>query len=180
MTLLHKLANSGVHFGNSPSQRRSILLSNLIGLILFGLGTILFIAYYLWFGWSVITIAIPAVTVLCLVSLLLNHLNFSLISRLWLTLLLPVLIMSLSIYSKYIYSATQEELDYFTFRFIILGSCVFPAIFFSFHERKLLFIASAAGLVILMAHDPLHTFFGVPYQKHILKESSYAFTLFRS
>lgn len=120
--------------------------------------------------------AIPLVSILCLISLLLNHLNFSLISRLWLTILVPVLTMSLSIYSKNIYSATQEELDYFTFRFIILGSCVFPAIFFSFRESKLLFIASAASFLILMAHDPLHTFFGVPYQKHILKESNYAFT----
>jgi signal transduction histidine kinase len=176
MSFLHKLSNSGIHFATSPSHRRSILLSNLISLILFGLGTILFIAYYLWFGWSVITVAIPIVTILCLASLLLNHLNFSLISRLWLSLLVPVLIMSLSIYSKNLYAASQEELDYFTFRFIILGSCVFPAIFFSFRERKLLFMTSAAGLLILMSHDPLHTFFGVPYHNHVLKESSYAFT----
>jgi signal transduction histidine kinase len=176
MSFLHKFVNSGVHFATSPSQRRSILLSNLVSLILFGLGTILFIAYYLWYGWSIITMAIPVITILCLATLLLNHLNFSLISRLWVSLLVPVLTMSLSLYSKNLYYAFQEELDYFTFRFIILGSCVFPAIFFSFRERIILFITSAAGLAILMVHDPLHTFFGVPYQKHVLTESNYAFT----
>jgi signal transduction histidine kinase len=176
MSFLYTLANSGVHFAANPFERRSILLSNLVSLILFGLGTILFIAYYLWYGWSVITAAIPVITVLCLGSVLLNHMNFALISKVWLSLLIPVLTMSLSLYSKNLYYTSQEELDYFTFRFIILGSCVFPAIFFSVREKHLLFIASAAGLIILMAHDPLHMYFGVPYQKDVMKESNYAFT----
>jgi signal transduction histidine kinase len=182
MTLLHKLANSGIRFANSASQQRSILLSNLVSLILFGLGMVLFVAYYLWYGWSVITVAIPVIAVLCLSSMVLNQFNVSTISRIWLSILVPALTISLSLYSKNIYVETQEELDYFTFRFIMLASCVFPAIFFTFKEKKLLFFTSAASLLILMAYDPLHEFFNVPYQfnvahqKAVLKESSYAFT----
>jgi signal transduction histidine kinase len=176
MTLLQKLADSGIHFASSTSQRRSILLSNLVSLILFGLAMVLFVAYYWWYGWSVVTAAIPVAAVLCLSGIVLNHFNLSTIGRVWLALLVPVMTIAVSIYAKNLYYEYQEELDYFTFRFIMLATCVFPAIFFSFREKKLLFITSAAGLLILMAHDPLHEFFGVPYRKDVLKESNYAFT----
>lgn len=183
MTLLRKLANSGVHFANSASQRRSILLSNLVSLILFGLGMVLFLAYYWWFGWSLVTAAIPIAAVVCLSSIALNHFNISTISRIWLTLLVPVITMSISLYSKNVYYKTQEELDYFTFRFLMLASCVFPAIFFSFREKKFLFLTSAASLLILLAFDPLHEFFNVPYRslgvlygEDALNETNYAFT----
>lgn len=176
MTLLQKLSNAGVHFALDPSQRRSILLSNIVSVILFGLGSILSVAYYLWYGWSVVTVAIPIVSVLCLSTLLLNHFNLSTAGRIIPTFLVPVMVMSLSLYSKYLYYHRQEELDYFTFRFVILASCVFPAIFFSFRERALLVTTTCASFLVLMLHDPLHSYFGVPYTKDVLKESNYAFT----
>jgi signal transduction histidine kinase len=176
MTLLQKLSNSGVHFALDPSQRRSILLSNIISLVLFGLGSFLFVAYYLWYGWSVVTAAIPVISLLCLTSLVFNYFNLSTTGRIIPTLLVPVMTMSISIYAKNIYYDQQEELDYFTFRFIILASCVFPAIFFSFREKVLLVTTTCASFLILMLHDPLHSYFGVPYLKDVLKESNYAFT----
>lgn len=136
----------------------------------------LFILYFLWYGWSFVTLAIPVISFLCLSAILLNYYNLSIISRMWLCLFVPMIVMALSIYSKGLYYNQQEELDYFTFRFIILASCVFPAIFFSVHERSLLIVASLIGLLTLMSHDPLHAFFGVPYQKDIMKESNYSFT----
>ncbi len=84
--------------------------------------------------------------------------------------------MALSIYAKNLYYSSQEELDYFTFRFVILASCVFPAVFFSFRERALLIITSFLGFALLLAHDPLHSAFGVPYPQLTLKQSNYYFT----
>lgn len=176
MTLLQPLVKSGVHFAKTPVERRSILLSNVVSLILFGLGTVLSTTYYLWYGMSFVTIAIPVLTILCLSPLIFNYFNLSRFSRVLLTLFVPVMATALSIYAKRLYYAQQEELDYFTFRFIILACCVFPTVFFSFREKWLLITTSILGLTILMAHDPLHTFFGVPYQKDVLKESNYAFT----
>jgi signal transduction histidine kinase len=176
MKLLREVANSGVHFAKNPSHRRSILLSNLVSVILFGLGMFLFVAYYLWYGWSVVTFIIPTISVLCLGSIVLNRMDLSTVSRAWLTLLVPVACIALSIYAKQIYYDQQEELDYFTFRFVILGSCLFPAVFFSFREKSMLVATSLIGFLILIMHDPLHTYFGVPYQKDVLKESNYAFT----
>jgi signal transduction histidine kinase len=176
MKLLRELANSGVHFARNPSHRRSILLSNLVSLILFGLGMFLFVAYYLWYGCSVVTLIIPIIAFLCLCSIVLNRFDLSTVSRAWLTLLVPFSCIALSIYAKQLYYEQQEELDYFTFRFVILGSCLFPAVFFSFREKKMLIATSLLGFLILMLHDPLHSYFNVPYQKDVLKESNYAFT----
>lgn len=176
MTLLQLLVKSGVHFAKSPVERRSILLSNVVSLILFGLGTILSITYYMWYGMNFVTAAIPALTIFCLSPLIFNYFNLSRFSRILLTLFVPVMATALSIYAKKLYYSQQEELDYFTFRFIVLACCVFPAVFFSFREKWLLIITSLLGLSILMLHDPLHTMFGVPYQKDVLKESNYSFT----
>lgn len=176
MTFLRKLAFTGVHFAHRPFQRRSILLSNIVSLIIFCLGTILFFAYNAWYGWGIVTGAIVGASLLCLITIVLNYFNLSVISRIFLTLLIPVIAMSISIYAKIIYYDYQEELDYFTFRFIILATCVFPCIFFSFKERGLLLSTSFITFFILMGHDPLHDFFGVPYRQHILKETNYAFT----
>lgn len=176
MSILRKLSLSGVDFAKNPSHRRSILLSNIVSLILFGLGMILFAAYFFWYGWGVVAYAIPVVSILCLGSIILNKFNLSIVSRAWLTVLVPAAAIALSIYAKQLWYDYQEELDYFTFRFIILGSCVFPAIFFSFRERTLLVLTSVFGLAVLILHDPLHEYFGVPYQKDQLKESNYAFT----
>jgi signal transduction histidine kinase len=176
MTFLRKLAFTGVHFAHRPFQRRSILLSNIVSLIIFCLGTILFFAYYSWYGFGIVTSAIVAASILCLATIVLNYFNLSIVSRVFLTLLIPVIAMSISIYAKIIYYDYQEELDYFTFRFIILAASAFPAIFFSFRERFLLISTTLLTFLILMGHDPLHTYFDVPYRQHILKESNYAFT----
>ena len=176
MAFYHQAVNAGVNFGKSPSERRSILLSNIVSLILFGLGGILFILYYAWYGWSVVTAAIPIVAILCLLPPFLNSHNYSVISRVFLCLILPITVLAISLYAKNIYYAQQEELDYFTFRFFLFVSCAFPPIFFSFSEKKLLIATSLATLALLMLHDPLHSLFNVPYRPFLLKESNYYFT----
>jgi signal transduction histidine kinase len=176
MSFWNTLTSTGVHYADSPSERRSIFLSNTISLVLALVGLILFICYYLWYGWSVITVAIPIIAILNLSTLLFNHWNLSVISRIWICLFIPLTTLALSIYSKTVYYERQEELDYFTFRIVILSSCVYPPVFFSIKEKKLLIATSVAILVILMLHDPLNNYFGVPYRTINMKESNYAFT----
>jgi len=176
MRFLHKLIYTGVNFAKNSSERRSILLVNILSLCIFSLGAVLFVAYFLWYGWSEVTASIPVISILCLSVLFLNKINLSVAGRIALSALVPIATIAVSIYSKRIYYASQEELDYFTFRFIILASCVFPAIFFSLKQRKLMLICLAFGFLVLMLHDPLHSYFGVPYRRDMLKESNYYFT----
>jgi signal transduction histidine kinase len=176
MGLVTDLTHIGVQYAKSPSERRSIILCNAVSLILASLALVLFGLYLWWYDWSVITAAIPVIALASLSALVFNHLNLSLISRLWMCLFLPFTTMALSIYSKTIYYYRQEELDYFTFRIIILSCCVLPPIFFSIKEKALLIFSSAAILIVLMLHDPLHSYFEVPYIHGTLKESNYYFT----
>ncbi|HYF70287.1 MAG TPA: ATP-binding protein [Ohtaekwangia sp.] len=176
MGILSKLTNIGLHYAKSPSERRSILFSNGISITLAALAFLLFVIYLWWYGWSAITVLIPVIGIFCLSALLFNYLNLSLVSRLWMCLFLPIATMALSIYSKSIYYHRQEELDYFTFRIIILSCCVLPPIFFSVKEKVLLFGSSAIILTILLLHDPLHHYFGVPYTQNIVERSNYHFT----
>lgn len=174
--LINKLTHIGLQYAQSLSERRSILLSNAVSMILATLGFILSALYLTLYGWSVITAMIPVISLLSLTTLAFNHFNYSLLARLWISLFLPLATMTLSIYSKTIYYATQEELDYFTFRIIILSCCVLPPVFFSLQEKKYLIISCISILVILQLHDPLHAFFDVPYIQRTLSESNYAFT----
>jgi signal transduction histidine kinase len=170
------IVNSGTVFSKSSAEKRGIMLSNAIGLILFSTALILDTAYFIWYGWNFITLAIPIIGLSCLGVIPLNKKGYNDTSRIWISLAIPIIITSLSIYSKIIYYDQQEELDYFTFRIVILGSCIIPWVLFSLHEKKFLITCSMLGLLILMSHDPLHNFFNVPYQHHKLNVSSYYFT----
>ncbi len=176
MRYLNALTNLGVQYGRGTSERRSIYLSNVIGLILFVAVAILAILYYAWYGYSIITLIIPLVGFLALFALLLNYFGFCIISRIWLSLLIPVTTMAVSIYSKFLYYHLEGELDYFTFRVVILASCVFPPVFFSLKEKIPLAVTSLLILFVLIAHDPLHNLFDVPYRGATLNASSYTFT----
>ena len=176
MNFTHPFTNSGISFVESTSQKRSVYLSNIIGLILTVLSGILMTSYYFWYGWSMVTASIPILGLLSLMTIFLNRFGFTVSSRIWMSILLPTLVMAVSIYSKSINFEHQEELDYFTFRFIILGCCIFPLILFSLKEKSLLIFCSFICLSVLMAHDPLHHYFGVGYRGLNLTEGNYTFT----
>ncbi len=176
MSIWNSVAGIGVQYANSPSERRSIYFSNAISLVLSGAGLVLFVVYYFWYGWNVITMAIPIISLLILCTPLFNWSDLSFISRIWLCLFVTTSTMALSVYSKVVYYGQQQDLDYFTFRIIILSTCVFPPIFFSIKEKGYLISTSAVILLILMLHDPIHSFFGVPYRSANLKVSNYGFT----
>ena len=176
MNVVSSLINAGTAYALTPSIKRGVKLSNAIGLILFTLALITTIFYFIWYSWNIVTFAIPALGVLALLTVLLNSIGWINISRSWISIAPPLLVTSLSIYSKGVYYDQQQELDYFTFRIVVLGSCVIPWIIFSLKEKGPLFLCSGLGFAILLAHDPLHSFFGVPYQQDKLKVINYYFT----
>jgi len=176
MPFLPSLINSGTQYIAAPSAKRGLQLSNTIALILFGLSLIVSATYYIWYGWSLLTYLIPCIGATALTVLILNASGYIYISRVWLSVGPVLLITTLSLYSKSLHYAQQQELDYFTFRMVMLGTCVIPWVVFSLKEKNILIACSIAGLVILLAHDPLHSFFGVPYQQYKLKVYNYYFT----
>lgn len=176
MRFINKLIYTGHQFGTTPSDKRGIILSNVIGFIIFAVSLVLTVLYYIWFDLNFVTLSIPVLGTLCLATMGINAAGYTKISRLWISLFIPITVTILSIVSKMRYPATQQELDYFTYRFIILGACAFPWILFSFKERSSLVLSSLSGLIILMLYDPLHSSFGVPYSFNVPKLKVYQFT----
>ena len=115
-----KLIRMGVSRGSSPAEQRGILLSNEIGLILGSLSLIFFGFYYTYYGANVVTSFIPVVGLVALSGLWLNYHGLNLTSRVMMSIFVPTATMGISIYAKILYYDYQQELDYFTFRFIIL------------------------------------------------------------
>lgn len=176
MQFLQRLVNTGTKFTDSPAAQRGLQLSNTIALIFFLLSLVVAVMYYLWYGWYSLTYMIPLIGCSAFVVVWLNALGLIYVSRIWLSVGPGILITFLSIHSKTQYYELQSELDYFTFRMVILGACVIPWVVFSLRERAALIASSAAGLFVLMMHDPLHHLFGVPYQQEKLKVFNYYFT----
>lgn len=176
MHVLQTLVSTGTRFTKTPSAQRGLQLANAISVIFFLMSLVVAVMYYLWYGWYPLAYLIPLIGFSAFIIVILNKIGWINISRLWLSVGPGILITFLSIYSKRQYYDQQAELDYFTFRMVILGSCVIPWVIYSFHERTTLIAASAMGLFILMLHDPLHHLFGVPYQQDKLKVFNYYFT----
>jgi hypothetical protein len=130
-TLFQTIANAGIKDGNSASEQRGILLCNQINLILFGLGLLLSIFYWIYYPPNIIRYIIPAIGGLGILFIILNALHYNTISRIGTSLFVPFSTMALSLYSKNLYYEQQIDLDYFTFRFIILGASILPAVLFS-------------------------------------------------
>ena len=175
-SLLLTVIHSGIVYSKSSAEKRGIILSNAIGLVLLASCLILFIMYYIWYGWNFVTFAIPVIGLSCLTVIPLNYKGYNDTARIWISIVIPLVTTALSIYSKILYYDHQEELDYFTFRIVILGSCIFPWVLFSLSEKKFLITCSLIGFLLLMGYDPLHSAFGVPYQQDKLKVFNYYFT----
>jgi signal transduction histidine kinase len=176
MQLLQRLVNTGISFTHTPSAQRGLQLANAIALIFFAMSLVVAVMYYLWYGWYPLTFLIPLTGFSAFIIIYFNRAGWIYVSRIWLSIGPGILITALSIYSKGLYYDQQAELDYFTFRMVILGSSVITWVVFSLHERLPLFVSSAICLLILMLHDPLHYYFGVPYQQDKLRVFNYYFT----
>ena len=178
ITLFHPIINSGVRFAKHPAEKRSILLCNSISVIIAGTSLILAFLYLVWFGMNSNTSVIFVMSILSFSPVVLNTMGSSLLSRGLLCVFIPIATTGLSVYSKVTYYNNPGiELDYYTFRFIILAGGVLPAVLFSFRERVPLIVLSFTCLAVLMLHDPIHAAFHVPHKPGMPGRTNYyAFT----
>lgn len=175
MSFLNSLASIGTHHTVSPSERRNIFLANTLSLVMAFTGYVIFFIYLGYYGPSIIGFAIPVIALLSLMPLLLNFHNYPKAAQVWTSLFIPMSMITLSLVSKNIYYDRSTELDYFSFRIVVLSCSILSPIFFSINEKKYLFSTSGMIAAILMLHDPLHSLFNVPYRPYSLGESNYDF-----
>lgn len=175
MNLWAHFINTGIHSVLDQKETRNILLANKIGFFTFISCLFLFIAYASLYPWNLITLAIPIVGILSLVTFMWNAMGKTQFSRLWICCLLPLASIFISIASKRTVDVVQDS-EYYEFRFILSASSIIPCILFSLKEKQVLVAALILNFIALIAFDPLHNAFGVGYYQMGQVDRTYYFT----
>jgi len=173
---LEKITGVGITNQTPESTKRGILLSNQVGLVLFGLSGILLTLYLIYYPVNVVTFAIPFVGIFCLTSLVLNAIGLTSLSRIFISVFVPIAGIAFSIYAKKVTVASGFDVNYFTYRFVILAASILPAIMFSTREKLLLVGCLLFNLTVLVVYDPVHYYFGVGYAENGIDYRTYEFT----
>lgn len=133
-------------------------LALVFSVLVIGLAVIL-----VWlFGWNTTTPMVLAVAAIFWLVIVLNRRGHLDAGRLLFCLTPVVLTLVISLMGKF----TQEKqsyIIYFDARFLLLATCVLPAIVFDFDERKKLLACLGITFLCLMLFDPIHNLLGVGY-----------------
>ena len=158
------------------SLERNIILCNGASLILVLISFVFGFIYFLFYGFEFTTGFILVATFFFSLPILMNAVALTALSRLTLSLLLPILTILASLSSKYLSSTTIQETGYFDYRFILLVACVFPVIYTNISERILLVVSLLGGFLCLAFFDPIHNLFGYGYYQMGQDDTTYYFT----
>ncbi len=178
MRFLEKITRAGITNQTPESTKRGILLSNQVGLVLFGLSCILLTLYLIYYPVNVITFAIPFVGIFCLLCIVLNAIGLTSLSRIFISVFVPIAGIAFSIYAKKVSADSGFDVNYFTYRFVILAASTLPAIMFSTREKLLLVGCLIFNLMVLVVYDPVHYYFEVGYTESGIDYRTYEFTNF--
>jgi signal transduction histidine kinase len=171
------LSKTGLSDDINSKETRNILLANQIALFISLSSLALFITYAALYRWNVITSSIPIVGILALTTFLLNASGKTRLSRIWISCLLPVTCIVVSIVSKKNFDVVQDS-EYYEFRFILSTSSILPCLLFSLKERQLLAFSLFINLLALVLFDPIHNLFGIGYYQTGQVDGSYYFANF--
>lgn len=166
-----KLAKTGVSSEMPYYQQRSIIISNQMSMLFVTLSFVLMVLvvpaigiyYSFYFLWIIIFVfsGIP----------LLNYLNFTTLSRIILSLAIPLITLAFSIITKKTFET--HVTDFYDVRILILVAAVVPPIIFTQDERKILFTLLLVEFLAIALFDPIHNAFGVGYLQLGFKNDHY-------
>jgi signal transduction histidine kinase len=145
-----------------PHERRIVLLTNSLSLILLSLSLLLALSFVITLG---LVIQVYLVLITCLFYLwvlVLNrsgHLNFS---RLAICIFVPTATMFITVMGK-INKEQVEEFSFLSSRLVLLITALLPLILFRLQERNKLVAGLSVNFFYLVLHTSIHGVFGVSY-----------------
>lgn len=170
-TFLHILS-AGTTAEQSSLERRSIVITNLISILLFTIAVILAARHWQDTTYSLL---VSIAAVIYLTPVLLNRANFTLISR-WLACTLPpVTIVMLSVTNKILYPEAVRMFNYVDVRFFLVGCLVIPVLVVRVKETALLICTLASSMLLLFFLDPIFNFMNVGYEDLVGDGKQYFF-----
>lgn len=169
------------HWGTNPSHpfqhRRNIILTNRISLLIAAFTFMLCILSTTAFGWIYSSQLALGFTLLFLFPLILNRLGFITLGRVFLSTIVSLASIVVSIVDKFDYFQL-EEFQYFEFRLTLLTATLFPFILFRLKEVRFWAIALGVNFLCILLYDPFHNWFGVGYYQKGFTGPNYFFLTF--
>jgi signal transduction histidine kinase len=169
-----RLSQLGIHNLQSTSQRRTVTLTNRISLLIAGFTLLMCLASTLSFGWIFSSQLALGFTFVFLLPLGLNRFGFVSVARVFLSVVLSIASLLVSVIDKFDYFQL-EEFQYFQFRLTLLAATLFPFILFRLKEVRFWTIALGVNFLCVLLYDPVHTWFGVGYYQKGFTSPNYFF-----
>lgn len=172
-----RISQWGTRPSQSVEQRRTVMLTNRISLLITAFTFILCMLSFSAFGWIYTTQFAFGFTLLFLFPLLLNRLGFNSIARILLSLIISLASIVVSVIDKFDYYQL-EEFQYFEFRLTLLTATLVPFYIFNLAEVRYWSIALTFNFLCIVFYDPIHSWFGVGYYQQGFTGPHYYFLNF--
>ncbi|MBX2894327.1 MAG: HAMP domain-containing histidine kinase [Cyclobacteriaceae bacterium] len=169
-----QLSHWGTHPNQPLQQRRTITLTNRISMLISAFTFLLCVLSTSAFGWIYTSQLAIGFTLLFLLPLVLNWLGFISVARVFLSVVVSLASIVVSIIDKTDYYQL-EEFQYFEFRLTLLTATLFPFILFRLKEFRYWMIALLVNLLCIALYDPIHNWFGVGYYQQGFSAPNYFF-----
>ncbi len=174
MGLWRTLSYWGTDSSQSNHQRRIVILTNRVSILIAGFTFLLFILSSLSFGFIYSSQLALVFTLIFLLPLFINKVGYPSSARILLSIMLSLASLVISVIDKFDYFQL-EEFQYFEFRLTLLASTLFPFILFKLEEKKYWMMALSINFLCLILYDPVHQFFGVGYYQQGFNGPNYYF-----
>lgn len=162
MRLWQSLSFWGIHNHNGLSEKRTVILSNRLSMLIALFTLCIAFSSYIFFGFINSTILAFAAAPFFLLPLFLNYLGLTNASRITLSVILSLASLLVSVMDKFDYIII-EEMQYFEFRITLLATTIFPFILFELREKHLWIPSLSVSFLCILLYDPIHEFFNVGY-----------------
>ncbi len=174
MSIWHSISFTGVFHTHTLHEKRNIVLTNRVSVIISGFTFLLF--NLTWFSFGLIYSARLAIlfTILFLLPIQLNRIGWLNTSRMLLAVILSLASLVISVIDKFDYFVL-EQFQYFEFRLTQLIASLFPIILFRLKERKFWLTAMSLNFATILLFDPIHNLFGVGYFQMGFTDANYYF-----
>lgn len=180
MAFIKKIIESGVQYASSRSEKRNIMLSNYISIVIALAVACLLVARFIVGRTRVESdLFLSCAAFLFLVPLLLNKHGWIVSSRYFLSWTPSLCVMAATVISIKV-GPRPETSDFIGIRFYLVGLACVPFLIFDAKRPLALCIALIGSLVPLLFYDVLLDFIHIGYYDMGLTDSAYGFNLVRA
>ncbi len=160
--LWNSLSSIGLRYAEREDVSRSLVLSNQIVASIFLLVSLLFVATHTLIPSNeIVNTWLLSLLAVLVVNFVLNGFGYNGLSRLLLSVGLPLIVLFSTIHSKMLRPELIHEASYYNPRFFLIGLVFVPLIVFQLSEKRFLISSLSINLIVIVAYNSIHEVFGV-------------------